>query len=85
MNAKLPPLAWMRGRPAKPENAAQENLTPEILNGLLFMTGPLYWIIVAAGMVFMAPCNIDQKQHEEMMAVLEERRAVALPRKRISE
>ena len=49
------------------------------------MTGPLYWIIVAAGMVFMAPCNIDQKQHEEMMAVLEERRAAALPRKRISE
>ena len=83
MNAKLAPLAWMRGRSAKPENATQENLTPDILSGLMFMAGPLYWILVAAGIVFMAPCNIDQKRHEEMMAVQKERRAAALPRKRI--
>ena len=60
-----------------PENASQETLTPEVLDGLLFMTGPLYWIIVAAGMVFMALYNIDKKRHDEMMAVLEERRAAA--------
>jgi len=60
-----------------PENATQDNLTPEILNGLLFMTGPLYWIIVALGMLFMALYNIDQKRHGAMMAVLEERRAAA--------
>ena len=60
-----------------PRNASKEVLTPEVVNGLLFMTGPLYWIIVAAGMVFMAHYNIDKKRHDEMMAVLEERRAAA--------
>ena len=60
-----------------PEDASKETLTPEVLDGLLFMTGPLYWIIVAAGMVFMALYNIDKKRHDEMMATLEERRAAA--------
>lgn len=60
-----------------PDDASKETLTPEVLEGLLFMTGPLYWIIVAAGMVFMALYNIDEKRHDEMMAVLEERRAAS--------
>ena len=60
-----------------PDNATQETMTPETLNGLLFMTGPLYWIIVAAGMLFMVLYDIDKKRHDEMMAVLEERRATA--------
>ena len=60
-----------------PDNATQENLTPEVLNGLLFMTGPLYWMIVAAGMLFMALYELDKRKHEEMMGVLEVRRAEA--------
>ena len=37
-----------------PEDASIETLAPEVQNGLLFMTGPLYWIIVFTGMLFMA-------------------------------
>ncbi len=33
-----------------PEDALKETLTPEVLDGLLGMTGPLYWIIEVAGM-----------------------------------
>ena len=60
-----------------PENATQEDLTPEMLNGLLFMNGPLYWLIVAAGMLFMALYELNKRRHDEMMAVLEVRRAQA--------
>ena len=58
-----------------PEDASAETLTPEVLNGLLFMTGPLYWIIVFTGMLFMALYNLNRARHDEIMAVLEVRRA----------
>lgn len=58
-----------------PEDASAETLTPEVLNGLLFMTGPLYWIIVFSGMLFMALYNLNRARHDEIMAVLEVRRA----------
>lgn len=58
-----------------PENASIETLTPEILNGLFFMCGPLYWLIVGAGMLFMGMYNITQESHEEMMEELKARRA----------
>ena len=58
-----------------PEDASAATLTPDVLNGLLFMTGPLYWIIVFSGMLFMALYNLNRTRHDEIMAVLEERRA----------
>ena len=58
-----------------PEDASASTLTPEVLDGLLFMTGPLYWIIVFSGMLFMALYNLNRGRHEEIMAVLEVRRA----------
>ena len=58
-----------------PENASIETLTPEVLNGLLFMTGPLYWILCFAGIVFMGLYDLNEKRHGEIMSVLEVRRA----------
>ena len=58
-----------------PENATKEMLTPEMLNGLLFMVGPLYWIFVAAGMMCMGLYNLSEKRHSEMMAELKIRRS----------
>ena len=60
-----------------PEHATQENLTPDMLNSLLFMSGPLYWIIVAAGMLFMVLYELDKRRHAEMMATLSVRRSAA--------
>ena len=60
-----------------PANATKEMLTTEMLNGLFFMTGPLYWIIVAAGMAFMGMYNLNEKRHSGMMEELKVRRAVA--------
>ncbi len=61
-----------------PEDASIGTLTPEVQNGLLFMTGPLYWIIVFTGMLFMALYNLDRGRHDEIMSSLRARRAVAL-------
>ena len=58
-----------------PENASIETLTPEVLNGLLFMTGPLYWILCFAGIIFMGLYDLNEKRHGEIMSVLEARRA----------
>ncbi len=60
-----------------PANATKEMLTTEMLNGLFFMTGPLYWIIVVAGMAFMAMYNLNEKRHGGMMEELQVRRAAA--------
>ena len=57
-----------------PENATKEMLTTEMLNGLFFMCGPLYWMIVAAGMLFMGMYSITEKQHDAMMTELKARR-----------
>ena len=60
-----------------PKDASAATLDADVLNGLLFMTGPLYWIIVFAGMLFMALYNLDRARHDQMMAVLEARRAAS--------
>ncbi len=60
-----------------PENATQEMLTTETLNGLFFMTGPLHWIFVAAGMGLMALYSIDEQRHGAMIEDLKARRAAA--------
>jgi GPH family glycoside/pentoside/hexuronide:cation symporter len=59
------------------EQATKEMLTPEMLNGLFFMTGPLYWIFVAVGMMFMGMYKLNENRHSEMMAELKVRRAAA--------
>ena len=49
------------------------------------MTGPLYWIIVFSGMLFMALYNLNRARHDEIMAVLEVRRAArADPRQAVA-
>ena len=60
-----------------PANASAENLTPEHLNGLLFMSGPLYWIIVFTGMLFMGMYSLNEKRHKQIMADLAVRRSDA--------
>ena len=61
-----------------PQNASVETLTPEVLNGLLFMHGPLYWIIVYAGLGFALLYNIDRRRHAEILSALEATRASKL-------
>ncbi len=58
-----------------PEKATREMLTPEIIDGLFFMCGPLYWILVAVGMGIMAMHNLNETRHGEIMNELKERRA----------
>ena len=58
-----------------PENASVETLTQEVINGLLFMHGPLYWIIVYGGLGFAMLYNIDRRRHAEILAALEVKRA----------
>lgn len=58
-----------------PDNASAATLTSETINGLLFMTGPLYWLIVFAGMLFMGMYQLNEKRHGEIMVELEMRRA----------
>ena len=58
-----------------PDNATAATLTPETINGLLFMSGPLYWMIVAVGMLFMGMYQLTEKRHKEIMTELSSRRA----------
>lgn len=58
-----------------PDNATAATLTPETINGLLFMSGPLYWMIVATGMLFMGMYQLTEKRHKEIMTELGIRRA----------
>jgi GPH family glycoside/pentoside/hexuronide:cation symporter len=58
-----------------PDNAVAGELEPGVVNGLLFMAGPLYFICMALGVAVMMLYKIDSKSHAEILAVLEERRA----------
>ena len=62
-----------------PENATKDMLTPAMLDGLFFMCGPLYWLIVGAGMLFMGMYALDKQKHDAMMAELKARREQAAP------
>ena len=61
-----------------PLNASVETLDPEVINGLLWMTGPLYIFIVYAGLGFAFLYRIDRKRHAEILKELEVRRAQSL-------
>lgn len=58
-----------------PQNATVETLSQEVIDGLLFMMGPLYYIIVYGGLGFAFMYRIDKKRHEEILQELEARRA----------
>lgn len=58
-----------------PEDAVASELEPEVVNGLLFMTGPVYLIVTAVGVGFMLMYRLNAERHQEILAALEERRA----------
>ena len=58
-----------------PKNATAATLSPEVIDGLMFMMGPLYYIIVFSGLGLALLYNIDRKRHEEILRALEDRRA----------
>jgi Na+/melibiose symporter-like transporter len=60
-----------------PKNAVVGQVNEGALHGLLFMSGPLYWMIVAAGMGFMAMYQLTEVRHREILRVLNERRSLA--------
>ena len=41
------------------------------------MSGPLYWMIVAAGMGFMGMYQLTESRHAEILQVLRERRSAS--------
>lgn len=57
-----------------PEQATPETVTPQMIDGLLFMMGPLYYIIVYAGLGFAFLYRIDKQRHAEILAALRARR-----------
>ncbi|MEE8399142.1 MAG: MFS transporter [Desulfobacterales bacterium] len=58
-----------------PENAEVGQVAPDVLDGLLFMSGPLYFIILFIGVLFMGLYRLNEKRHQEILTTLEERRA----------
>ncbi len=60
-----------------PENASPDQITESMVDGLLYMMGPLYYVIVLCGLVFALLYRIDKQRHEEILSQLEERRALA--------
>lgn len=60
-----------------PKHANAHNVTPQMIDGLLFMMGPLYYLIVFGGLGFAFVYRINRRRHEEILRVLEARRATA--------
>jgi len=58
-----------------PDNASTTTIEPGVIDGLLFMIGPLYWIIVFGGLGLAFLYNIDRQRHTEILRQLEARRA----------
>ena len=58
-----------------PEQAVVGEVAPAALNGLLFMSGPLYWIIVVTGIGFMTMYQLSERRHGEILTELKLRRA----------
>ena len=58
-----------------PERADVATLAPEVIDGLLFMIGPLYWIIVFGGLGLAFLYNIDRERHARILQGLEARRS----------
>ena len=61
---------------AFPQNAVVGAVPPGAITGLLMMSGPLYWVIVAISMSFMAMYQLTEGRHSEMLDELKIRRAL---------
>ena len=57
-----------------PQDAATQGVPQEAIDGLLFMMGPLYILIVYGGTAFAFMYRIDKRRHEEILRELEVRR-----------
>jgi Na+/melibiose symporter-like transporter len=62
-----------------PQDAEVGQLAEETVNGLLFISGPLYIATSGLGMLFMFMYRLNEKRHQEILTVLEERRGVRSP------
>ena len=62
---------------AFPKDAVVGEVAPEALNGLLFMSGPLFWVIIAVGVGFMGMYQLSERRHAEILTELRARRALA--------
>ena len=62
-----------------PENASAATLTQEHIDGLLYMMGPIYYIIIYGGLGFCFMYRINKKRHEEILQELERRRSGESP------
>ena len=60
-----------------PQNARAATLEPGVVDGLMFMMGPLYYLIVFGGLGFALLYTIDRRRHEAILGQLEARRAAA--------
>jgi glycoside/pentoside/hexuronide:cation symporter, GPH family len=60
-----------------PKNARAAELEPSVIFGLMFMMGPLYYLIVFGGLSFALMYSIDRRRHESILAQLEARRGAA--------
>lgn len=60
-----------------PQNARAAALEPGVVDGLMFMMGPLYYLIVFGGLGFALLYTIDRRRHEAILGQLEARRAAA--------
>jgi len=60
-----------------PENARIETLDPAVIDNLMFMMGPLYYLIVFSGLGFVLMYRLYKSRHEEILRELEVRRRSA--------
>jgi glycoside/pentoside/hexuronide:cation symporter, GPH family len=60
-----------------PKDASIETLDPAVIDGLLWMMGPLYILIVYTGLGFAFLYRIDRRRHQEIIEALESRRLQA--------
>ena len=58
-----------------PQNAETEGVSAGTLTGLLVMSGPLCLVIYGVGILFMTMYRLNAGRHEEILTVLEARRA----------
>ena len=58
-----------------PKQAEVGAVPEEALQGLLFMSGPLFWVIIAIGVAFMGMYRLSESRHAEILAQIRARRA----------
>lgn len=57
-----------------PKNASAATLSPGVVDGLMFMMGPLYYLIVFAGVGLAMLYTITRSRHDEILRALDARR-----------